>query len=61
MSSTGETLVLYGEDGHAKAETTSEKGVRLSVIRFSYQDDRLVKKEKRGKDSRELWEYAYGR
>ena len=54
-----ETLVLYDEEGHPKTETLSEKGIRLSVVRFSYENDRLVKKEKRGKDSRELWDYAY--
>ncbi len=54
-----ETVVQYGEDGHPKLETTSERGMRLFAVRYSYRDDRLVKKEKRSKDTREYWEYEY--
>jgi len=54
-----ETLVRYGEDGHPWLETTSERGVRLFIVRYSYRDERLVKKEKRSKDARESWEYLY--
>jgi antitoxin component YwqK of YwqJK toxin-antitoxin module len=54
-----ETLLRYDPDGHPREEVRFERGARISVTRFEYQDNLLFRKERRRREGRELWEYQY--
>jgi antitoxin component YwqK of YwqJK toxin-antitoxin module len=54
-----EVLLEYGDDGNPLRESVLEGGSRVSVTRFTYKDNLLIRKETRQRNGQEEWEYFY--